>query len=92
MIACVRTDESKPKYAGVMEWNGVFGRGGRPGDWQWLEVEARDMLDNMNAPTVEAPWVGFLLIFNTYTADLGLAWPNTGWPAPAAGPDTLRSG
>ena len=26
----------------------------------------------LHAPTVEAPWVGFLLIVNTYTADLGL--------------------
>jgi hypothetical protein len=72
VIACVRTDEARPKYAGVLEWNGVFGRGARAGGWQWLEVEAREMLDNMNAPTVEPPWVGFLLIFNTYTADLGL--------------------
>jgi ferric-dicitrate binding protein FerR (iron transport regulator) len=72
VIACVRTDEPQPKYAGVMEWNGMFGRGARPGDWQWLDVTAREMLDNMHAPTVEPPWVGFLLIFNTYTADLGL--------------------
>jgi ferric-dicitrate binding protein FerR (iron transport regulator) len=72
VIACVRTDEARPKYAGVIEWNGVFGRGARAGGWQWLEVEARGMLDNMNAPTAEPPWVGFLLIFNTYTADLGL--------------------
>jgi hypothetical protein len=55
-----------------MEWYGMFGRGARPGEWQWLEVEARGMLDNMGAPTVDAPWVGFLLIINTYTADLGL--------------------
>jgi hypothetical protein len=30
------------------------------------------MLNNKEAPTFSAPWVGFLLIFNTYAEDIGL--------------------
>jgi hypothetical protein len=72
VTVCVRTDQSKWEYAGVLEWNGVFGHHGRLGDWQWLDVRADSMLDNIHAPSVGPPWVSFLLIFNTYTTDLGL--------------------
>jgi hypothetical protein len=55
----------------MLECNGAFAQA-RPGEWQWLEVKAADMLDNMHTPMFPAPWVGFLVIFNTYEADLGL--------------------
>jgi hypothetical protein len=44
----------------------------RPREWQWLEVKASDMLDNRHAPRFGAPWVAFLVIFNTFETDLDL--------------------
>ena len=57
----------------MLEWNGTFAAA-PPGEWRWLEVRAEDMLrpPNRHAPRFGAPWVGFLVILNTYTADLGL--------------------
>jgi hypothetical protein len=30
------------------------------------------MFDTVHAPKFDAPWVGFLVIFNTYRSDIGL--------------------
>ena len=55
----------------MLECNDAFAAA-RPKEWQWLTVRAGDMRDNVEAPKFGDPWVGFLVIFNTYTADLGL--------------------
>jgi hypothetical protein len=55
----------------VLECNGAFGRA-KPREWQQLEVKASDMFDTVHAPKFDAPWVGFLVIFNTYRSDIGL--------------------
>jgi hypothetical protein len=68
---CVRTDNSACPDTGVLEWNGTYGAP-KVGEWQWLEVRAADMLDNKNAPKFGDPWIGFLVIFNTYVTNLGL--------------------
>jgi ferric-dicitrate binding protein FerR (iron transport regulator) len=68
---CVRTDDRAKSDTGMLECNGAFERA-RPCEWQWLEVRAEDMRDNKHAPKFAAPWIPFLLIFNTYSEDLGL--------------------
>jgi hypothetical protein len=55
----------------VIELNDAFTRA-RPREWQWLEVEAGAMINNKHTPKFGAPWVAFLMIFNTYQEDLGL--------------------
>ena len=72
LAVCARTDNPSRSDTGMLEWNGVFVPG-RPGDWQVLEVKAGDMRDNRHAPRFGPPWVPFLMIFNTYKEDLGLA-------------------
>jgi len=71
LCICVRTGRSRVPDTGVLEVNGAF-EGARPGEWQVLDVRAADMLDNKCAPAFGPPWVGFLVIFNTYETDLGL--------------------
>jgi ferric-dicitrate binding protein FerR (iron transport regulator) len=71
LCVCVRTDRSSCSETGMLECNGAFLRA-RPREWQTLEVRAGDMLDNKHTPAFHAPWVGFLVIFNTYKEDLGL--------------------
>ena len=68
---CVRTERTTKASTGVLEWNGRY-EGCEPGEWKTLEVRIGDMLNNKEAPTFSAPWVGFLLIFNTYAEDIGL--------------------
>lgn len=68
---CVRTDNRSQPDTGMLECNGAFERA-RPREWRWLEVRAKDMLKNKHAPRFGAPWIPFLLIFNTYTENLGL--------------------
>jgi hypothetical protein len=70
---CVRTPNRRSPETGMLEWNGTFALA-PPGEWQWLDVPAEKMLlpPNRHAPRFGAPWVGFLVILNTYTADLGL--------------------
>jgi hypothetical protein len=63
-----RADSLKDAATGVLEWNGRYEAGG----WRSLTVRAADLLDNREAPKFGPPWVAFLLIFNTYTANLGL--------------------
>jgi hypothetical protein len=71
LVAVVRKDDVAAPDTGVVEWNGTF-REARPGQWNVLEVRAGDMLDNKHAPGFAAPWVAFLIIFNSYKEDLGL--------------------
>jgi hypothetical protein len=71
VVVCVRTDRPPNPATGCVEYNGAFAQA-RPNEWQWLEIKAKDMLDNVHAPKFAAPWVGFLVIFNTYEQDLGL--------------------
>jgi hypothetical protein len=55
----------------MVEYNGTFEET-PAGGWHTLEVPAADLLDNRHAPRFNSPWIGFLIIFNTYEADLGL--------------------
>jgi ferric-dicitrate binding protein FerR (iron transport regulator) len=73
---CVRTPSSTCPYTGMLEWNGTFGEQKlgekKVGEWDWLTVKAGAMLDNKERPNFGEPWVGFLIIFNTYKDNLGL--------------------
>jgi ferric-dicitrate binding protein FerR (iron transport regulator) len=71
MIACVRTERLGRSDTGVIEWNGRYELPG-PDGWQTIKVRAEQMLDNKHTPKFGSPWVGFLLIFNSYKEDLGL--------------------
>lgn len=71
VVLVVRTDNPAAPETGVIECNGAFMHA-RPREWQWLEVKASDMLDNRHTPRFGAPWVAFLVIFNTYETDLDL--------------------
>ncbi len=71
VVICVRTASHSEPATGVIECNTAFEQA-RPQAWQTLEVKARDMLDNAHAPKFGAPWIGFLVIFNTYRSDIGL--------------------
>jgi hypothetical protein len=68
---CVRRPDPRLPETGMLEYNGTFEET-PAGRWQTLDIPAPDLLDNKHAPTFDAPWVGFLVIFNTYEADLGL--------------------
>jgi len=86
LVAVVRKDDLGQSDTGVIECNRAFERA-RPREWQWLEVKAGAMLDNKHTPKFGAPWVAFLIIFNTYKEDLGLriAAFQVNPPGPAAG-------
>jgi ferric-dicitrate binding protein FerR (iron transport regulator) len=71
LVICVRTPRRDRHASGVVEVNDAFVNS-RPGEWQWLEARPRDMLNVKEAPAFGPPWVGFLVIFNTYEVDLGL--------------------
>jgi ferric-dicitrate binding protein FerR (iron transport regulator) len=66
-----RTEDLKEAATGVLEWNSRYEPVADNG-WNSLTVRAADMLDCKEAPKFGAPWVAFLLIFNTYGSDLGL--------------------
>jgi hypothetical protein len=70
---CTRTPDSRAPETGMLEWNGIFAASA-PGEWRQLDIPADDMLrpPNKHAPKFGPPWVAFLVIFNAYTADLGL--------------------
>jgi hypothetical protein len=71
VVICVRTASHSEATTGVVECNAAFEQA-KPQSWQTLEVRAQDMLDNPHAPRFGAPWIGFLVIFNTYRSDIGL--------------------
>ena len=69
---CARTDQARCPDTGMLEYNGGFEATG--GAWRWLDVSAETLLapPNREGPKFGAPWIGFLLIVNTFEADLGL--------------------
>ncbi len=72
---CVRRPDVRSPDTGMLEWNGEYGSPEHPVDadgWRTLTVAAGNMLANDYAPKFGELWIGFLFIFNTYTADLGL--------------------
>ncbi len=73
MVVCVRSETTAGAATSVVEYNGAF-IADPSGKWQTLEVKAEDMSGEGNsaAPAFGAPWIGFLVIFNTYKIDLGL--------------------
>jgi hypothetical protein len=44
----------------------------RPGAWEELDVRAADLAVEKGELDFDPPWVAFLIIFNTFEADLGL--------------------
>lgn len=68
---CVRTDTPDNPKSGVLGMTRIF-ENARPGRWEELDLRAGDMMDDPNAPAFGPPWVGFLVIFNTYLMELGL--------------------
>jgi hypothetical protein len=68
---CVRTPDVRSPETGMLEWNGTYGADGVKA-WRTLEVRAGEMLKNKHTPKFPHPWIGFLVIFNTYEANLGL--------------------
>jgi hypothetical protein len=67
---CVRTSHSHSSSTGMLEYDGGFEATG--GAWKWLHIRASDMLVNKHTPKFGSPWVGFLVIFNTFETDVGL--------------------
>lgn len=71
VVLVVRRPKSTFKDSGCLVWESQF-LATAPGDWRTLSVRAGDLLENKEGPRFAPPWVAFLLIFNTYTEDLGL--------------------
>jgi ferric-dicitrate binding protein FerR (iron transport regulator) len=72
VVLVSRRPRSTFKDCGCLIWEGRF-LATPPGEWQPpVSVRAADLLDNHEGPRFAPPWVAFLLIFNTYTEDLGL--------------------
>ena len=67
---CVRTPQSSCSDTGMLEYNDGFLA--TAGKWEWLHIPAVAMLPNRHTPKFKAPWVGFLVIFNTFGTDTGL--------------------
>ena len=71
VIACVRAARLPDAETGVVSCETAFDAA-TPKQWNTLSVKAADMFGNAHAAKFPAPWVGFLLIVNTYKLDLGL--------------------
>jgi len=71
VVLVARRPRSAFKDCGCLEWNGRY-MASPPDEWRTLTVRVADMLDNKETPPFAPPWVAFLLIFNTYTEDIGL--------------------
>lgn len=83
---CARTADPRRPDTGMLEWNGAFAPP-TDGPWRELDVRAADLLapPNKHAPAFAPPWVAFLVIVNTYTADLGLRVADFRVDPPGAG-------
>jgi ferric-dicitrate binding protein FerR (iron transport regulator) len=68
---CVRTPQSRCPDTGMLEYNGGF-KASEPGKWNELRVRAAEMLSNKHPPKFGPPWIGFLVIFNTFETEIGL--------------------
>lgn len=85
---CVRTGDPRSSDTGMLEWGGHF-LPPAPGDaWRTLAIPVADMVGppNRHDPKFDPPWVGFLVIFNTFTEDVDLVVSEFGLSGPA-GPD-----
>lgn len=71
VVRQMKGDRPGRPATGVLEWNGEFS-GCDENQWRTIEVRAADLTACPEAPVFGPPWVAFLLIFNTYSADLGL--------------------
>jgi hypothetical protein len=71
VILVVRRPRTSFKDSGCVSWDGRFD-GCQAGEWRTLSVRAADMLGGDSPPPFAPPWVAFMLIFNTYTEDVGL--------------------
>lgn len=69
VVLVVRRPKSTFKDSGCLVWENHFRA---TGGWETLVAKAGDLLENKEGPRFAPPWVAFLLIFNTYTEDLGL--------------------
>jgi hypothetical protein len=69
---CVRTPQSRCPDTGMLEYNGGFEAGTATSEWRWLRIPAESMLANKHRPSFGPPWVGFLVIINTFETDVGL--------------------
>lgn len=67
----VRRPRSTFKDSGCLVWESQF-LATPPGEWRTLTARAGELLENKEGPRFAPPWVAFLLIFNTYTEDIGL--------------------
>jgi ferric-dicitrate binding protein FerR (iron transport regulator) len=61
-----------------------------PGGWRTVELTADDWVPETLAPDMPHPWVAFLVVFNTYEADLGLRVAGFDVRRPAAGPVPMK--
>jgi hypothetical protein len=68
---CVRSTKTSSSDTGMLEYNGGF-KATAPGQWEELDVRAADMLPNDHTPKFGPPWIGFMVIFNTFEEDIGL--------------------
>ena len=68
---CVRQPDPRPPETGMLEYNGTIEET-PAGNWRTLDIRAVDLLDNKHSPKFGSPWIAFLIIFNTFEADLGL--------------------
>lgn len=71
VVLVVRTPGCVRGATGNLQWDGTF-RACLPGEWATLTARADALLDNRHTPEFGPPWVAFLLIFNTFDADIGL--------------------
>jgi ferric-dicitrate binding protein FerR (iron transport regulator) len=71
VVLVARRPKSTFKDCGCLVWEGHF-LATPAGDWQTVRVRASELLENKEGPRFAPPWVCFLLIFHSYTEDLGL--------------------
>ena len=71
VVLVSRRPKSTFKDCGCLVWEGLF-LATPAGEWQTVRVRAADLLENKEGPRFAPPWVCFLLIFHSYTEDLGL--------------------
>jgi ferric-dicitrate binding protein FerR (iron transport regulator) len=71
---CVRTKQTHCSDTGMLEYNGGF-KACPDGKFKELRIDAESMAidpGNNHQPKFGPPWVGFLVIFNTFGPDVGL--------------------
>jgi hypothetical protein len=71
VVLVVRPLRTARGASGCLLWSGRF-EASPAGEWRTLAVRADALLANKHSPEFGPPWVAFLLIFNTFDADIGL--------------------